>query len=144
MTWMAVVIRAAVARDVPAMHAIRCAVRENRLSDPRRVTEEDYLPYVEASSIWAAVDPAGKMLGFAAIDRTEASIWALFVDPDAEGTGVGRALHDAMLAWAAEQDLDRLSLFTAAGTRAERFYAKAGWRETARSETEVRFERQAP
>lgn len=29
--------------DIPAMHRVRLAVRENALSDPTRITESDYL-----------------------------------------------------------------------------------------------------
>ncbi len=124
------------------MHAIRLAVRENRLSNPARITGASYLPYVAAGTIWVALDPAGNALGFAALDLAEASVWALFVDPAAEGAGVGRALHDFMLDRAAEQGIERLRLSTAAGTRAERFYLKAGWLKCGEvSAIEARFER---
>lgn len=121
-------IRTATIADVPAMHAIRLAVRENRLSDPARITEASYLPYVDAGSVQVAIDAAGRVVGFAAIDRGAGSVWALFVDPAAEGQGVGRALHDAMIARAAREGIARLWLSTATGTRAEQFYLRAGWR----------------
>ena len=57
-------IRAATVADVPAMHRIRLSVRENRLSDPARVSESDYLPYVNGHSAWVA--EKDDILGFAA------------------------------------------------------------------------------
>ena len=120
-------IRTATLADVPAMHAVRRAVRENALGDSGRITEASYSPFVDAGSIWVAEGPRGRILGFAAVDQGDASIWALFVDPSAEGAGVGRGLHDMTLVWARAAGLDHLRLTTAPGTRAERFYLRAGW-----------------
>jgi GNAT superfamily N-acetyltransferase len=135
-------IATAVLADIPAMHAIRLAVRENRLSDPARITEQSYVRYVEEGSAWVAVTSDRKILGFAAADQNDASVWALFVHPDAERTGVGTALHDKLLEWARRRGLTELWLTTAAGTRAEQFYLKAGWSRAGFSPTgEIRFER---
>jgi GNAT superfamily N-acetyltransferase len=120
-------IRTAEAGDVPTMHRIRLSVRENRLCDPMRVTEQSYPPFVDAASAWVAETDDG-IVGFAIVDEPAGSVWALFVDPRAEGAGVGRALHEHMLQWASERGITRLSLETSAATRAERFYTKAGWR----------------
>jgi GNAT superfamily N-acetyltransferase len=119
-------IRAACASDAAAMHRVRTNVRENCLSAPRRISEASYLPYIKAGSIWVA-ETRTAILGFAALDKPAASVWALFVDPDAEGAGIGRALHRHMLRWASEQHLSRLTLSTGKGTRAARFYRQAGW-----------------
>ena len=122
-------IRPAAIADIAAMHRIRLRVLENRLSDPFRVTEESYLPYILASSAWVAEIDRG-IAGFAAVDIPARQVWALFVDPEAEATGLGRALHDRMLAWAIERGIERLSLATSRGTRAALFYERAGWTET--------------
>jgi GNAT superfamily N-acetyltransferase len=53
----------------------------------------------------------------------------LFVDPQAEGYGIGRALHRRMIDWAQEQGIGRLTLSTGKGTRAVEFYKHAGWAE---------------
>lgn len=135
-------VRLAVLDDVAAMHRVRCAVRENRLSDRGLITESSYRRYVAAGSIWVAVDDAGVVFGFAAIDAETASVWALFVDPAAEGAGIGRALHAAMLDWARGQGIGALRLETAPGTRAERFYRRAGWTKSEPSTpTAIWFER---
>lgn len=119
-------IRPASHSDIKAMHALRCRVRENRLSDPRRVTEDSYSRYVAQGGAWVAETGAG-LAGFAILDVTAASVWALFVAPEAEGMGIGQALHARLLQSAAGHGLTGLSLSTAAGTRAERFYTSAGW-----------------
>jgi GNAT superfamily N-acetyltransferase len=126
---MSFAVRVACAADVPAMHRVRNSVRENRLSDPHGITERSYLPYVSAGSAWIAEADAA-MLGFAALDAQTGRVWALFVDPDVEGAGVGRALHRRMLEWARQQGILDLSLSTEKGTRAVEFYKSAGWIES--------------
>jgi GNAT superfamily N-acetyltransferase len=111
------------------MHRVRNSVRENRLSDPHRINERSYLPYVAAGSAWIAETDAA-LLGFAALDAQSRRVWALFVDPKAEGTGVGRALHRRMLEWARQTGIRDLSLSTENGTRAVEFYKSAGWIES--------------
>ncbi len=134
-------IRTAQAADIKAMHALRLRVRENRLSDPRRVSEESYRFYLDRNSAWVAETERG-LAGFAILDLARASVWALFVAPGSEGTGIGRALHARLLEGAARHGLRRLSLETAPGTRAERFYTEAGWTRTGTTPTgELSFER---
>ena len=119
-------IRTATLEDVEAMHQLRNAVRENRLSDPASVSANSYRSYIEAGSLWVA-ETGGRIAGFAAVDRDKESVWALFVGPELEGSGIGRALHRHMLEWALEQGLRRLSLRTERDSRAASFYRRAGW-----------------
>lgn len=134
-------VRAATAADVAAMHQIRLAVRENELGERTRITERDYLSFVNAGSAWAAETSDG-IAGFAALDAASRNVWALFVAPDRERVGVGRALHDHMLIWASAQGLRTLWLTTSPGTRAESFYRRCGWVEAGPTESgELRFER---
>ena len=138
---MTCTIRSASVADVPAMHRLRNAVRENRLSAAAGITEASYLPYIDAGSAWVADRPDG-IAGFAAIDPSSETVWALFVDPETEGAGIGRALHSAMLGWAREQGVRRLSLTTETGSRAMHFYERAGWTQAATTaDGEVTFER---
>ena len=138
---MTCTIRSASAADVPAMHRLRNAVRENRLSAAAGITEASYLPYIDAGSAWVAERPDG-IAGFAAIDLSSETVWALFVDPETEGAGIGRALHSAMLEWAREQGIGRLSLTTEKGSRAMHFYERAGWTQSATTaDGELTFER---
>ena len=123
------------------MHRIRSTVSENELSDPGRTSERDYFPFVEAGSAWVA-ETTEAVAGFAALDAATENVWALFVEPGAEGIGIGRALHDHMIAWARAQGLQHLWLTTSPATRAEGFYRRSGWQEANRTESgEIRFER---
>ena len=134
-------IRQATAADIAAMHRLRKAVRENRLATHTLITERSYDPFIAAGSAWVAENGA-RLCGFAALDASKASVWALFVHPEAEGTGVGRALQATMLDWARERGLSRLSLSTQEHSRAVRFYKEAGWTRTGVSRAgEVFFKR---
>ena len=135
---MALSIRSATAVDIPSMHSIRLAVRENRLSDSA-IGEGHYLPYVESGNAWVAISE-NRIVGFAALDVAGASVWALFVDPACEGLGVGRVLQEQVIAAATNHDLTRLELTTSPGTRAERFYKHTGWKPLEATEKgEIRF-----
>ncbi|HET9355163.1 MAG TPA: GNAT family N-acetyltransferase [Sphingomicrobium sp.] len=123
------------------MHAIRLAVRENELSDPGGIGQGCYVPFVKAGSAWVAV-AGGQIVGFAVLDVARASVWALFVDPDAEGRGVGRRLHARLIEAARERRLPRLILTTSPRTRAERFYRISGWMVVGGTDSgELRMER---
>ncbi len=122
------------------MHRLRCRVRENRLSEASSVTECSYLPYILDNSAWVA-ESGGRILGFAALDLRSSSVWAFFVAPEAEGAGIGRALHRHMLDRARDFGVNELWLSTSPGTRAERFYISAGWQKAGLTPAgEVRFQ----
>jgi adenylate kinase family enzyme len=141
------VLRLATKDDIETMHRIRLAVRENRLSDPARVTPGDYRALLEGGGRgWVAVE-GDRLLGFGMADRAKRNVWALFVAPGAEGRGVGRVLLASMTTWLLEAGGDRTSawlrpwLTTEPGTRAERLYRGTGWREVAvEPNGELRFE----
>ena len=138
---MEAIVRAARLEDVEAMHRVRQAVVENRLSDPERATEQSYAPYVSAAGAWVA-EINGEVAGFAALDSVDESVWALFVHPAAEAAGLGKAHRDRLLDRARERGLKQLFLSTSADTRAERFYLAAGWTAPGRTAAgEARFER---
>jgi GNAT superfamily N-acetyltransferase len=120
-------IRKAILSDIPRLIEIRGAVRENRLSDPSRVTLADYVRQIEhgPTYVW---DDAGLIKGMSAGDPRDGSIWALFVDPAFEGQGIGRALIRAACGSLAAAGHRVARLSTDPGTRAERFYLRNGWR----------------
>jgi hypothetical protein len=68
--------------DIPRLIEIRAAVRENRLTSAT-IGPDDYGPYVGDGRCW--VWDEGRVLAFAALDAETAAVWALFVDPVAEG-----------------------------------------------------------
>lgn len=120
-------IRPATRTDIPGMHRVRLAVRENRLTSTA-ITEKHYPPAIEETGKgWVAVVD-DEVRGFAVGNKETGNIWALFVDPQAEGQGIGRKLHDEVTSWLFAQGLVTLSLGTAPGTRAQRFYESAGWK----------------
>ena len=108
------------------MQRVRLAVRENVLSDPSRITEADYIAALDELGRTWVVEAAGQIIAFATGYKT-GSIWALFVHPDQEGRGFGKALHSAMVNWLWSLGHTSLWLTTDPGTRAERFYVSQGW-----------------
>jgi aminoglycoside 6'-N-acetyltransferase I len=138
-------LRPATAADIDAMQRIRMAVRENILSNPAAITPELIREMIETRGRgWVLHEDGSDIVAFAIADQSRRNIWALFVDPAHERRGLGRRLHDTMLAWLFAQNEDTVWLSTDAGTRAERFYRAAGWREAGRLPNgEIRFERDA-
>jgi GNAT superfamily N-acetyltransferase len=135
-----VTIRIAEESDIPQMHAIRMGVKENKLSDPSRITFSDYQTYLTGQGQGWVCLLEDQMAGFAIVDWTSHNVWALFVHPEREGRGVGRLLHDTMLDAYFSRTTKTLWLSTSPGTRAEQFYRKAGWLATGMLKDEVRFE----
>ncbi|MBL8675320.1 MAG: GNAT family N-acetyltransferase [Rhodospirillales bacterium] len=136
-------IRDATTADIPRMIEIRAAVRENRLSDPARVTPADYRRRLDDGAIWVC-EVDGRIDGFSACDSRDGSIWALFVDPGREGRGVGRALLARACAKLQAAGHATIKLSTDAGTRAERFYRANGWNDRGRDiRGEILFEKAA-
>jgi len=122
-------IRKATPADQPRIHAIRMGVRENVLSDPSRVTDEETAWYRE-QAIFLVSEAAGEVAGFTCANHQTGLIWALFVDPAHEGCGHGRALLDAALDALQAAGIVQAHLTTGGGTRAEGFYRCQGWQET--------------
>ncbi|MBT9393922.1 GNAT family N-acetyltransferase [Hymenobacter sp. NST-14] len=120
--------------------AVRLAVRENVLRNSALVTGEMCVDYLTRRG-WVA-EVGGRVVGFAMADLQEYSVWALFVHPDFDRRGIGKALHDQLLDWYFAQTDHPIWLSTVPGTRAEAFYRRQGWQETGRTSSgEVRFER---
>ena len=121
-------LREAQISDIPSMSEIRLAVKENVLSTPGLVTYKDYVEYLTRRGQGWVAEVDGRTVGFAIVDLQGHNIWALFVHPDFDKQGIGRALHDTMLTWYFSQTDEPVWLGTGPGTRAEAFYRKAGWR----------------
>jgi GNAT superfamily N-acetyltransferase len=133
-------LRQAVRSDIAGMHRVRMSVRENRLVTTV-ITEADYIAPIELSGRGWVIEASGSVVAFAVGNSQNASIWALFVDPGFEGHGFGRQLHDTMVTWLWQQGHGRLWLTTEPGTRAQRFYEAAGWKQAGDADHgEVRYE----
>ena len=122
-------IRRARSFDIVRMHAVRTAVHENRLSDPNRITAEDYRALLYERGCGWVCEEGGEIVAFGVADAVRRNVWALFVSPGFERRGMGRALLAEMTRWLFARGTEPIWLTTAPGTRAEGFYRTAGWRQ---------------
>jgi GNAT superfamily N-acetyltransferase len=123
--------------DIAGMSVVRLAVRENRLSNPDRITPAMYADHLGSS--WVC-ESEGRIVGFSAAAPRDSSIWALFVLPEFEGRGIGKRLLRLATEWLFARGASRIVLGTAAATRAEAFYTRLGWRRgDLRDDGEVEF-----
>lgn len=137
-------IRTATINDIPALHDIRMSVRENRLNNPALVTEKHYVYYLVTAGKGWLCEIDGQIAGFAIISVPENNVWALFLHPDYEGKGIGKALQTVMLNWYFTETTEPVWLSTAPDSRAATFYRMTGWRETGMMENgELGFEMSA-
>lgn len=137
---MTATLRLAQPADIAAIQRVRRSVRENRLISGV-VTDDEVLAMMQVHGRGWVVEDAGEIVAFAFGDARDGNIWALFVHPDHDRRGHGRRLHDEMVSWLWSRGLQRLWLSTDPGTRAERFYRAAGWRDTGTAaHGEIRFE----
>jgi GNAT superfamily N-acetyltransferase len=119
--------REAILSDIKAMQIVRNSVKENMLSNPALVTDEDCADFITRRGKGWICEMDGKLVGFSVVDLVENNIWALFVHPHFEGKGIGKKLHELMMDWYFDQTQNPVWLGTAPNTRAEAFYRKAGW-----------------
>ena len=127
--------------DIPQLYSVRLSVKENVLPDPGFITEREYEKYLMHFGKGWLCEIEDKVVGFAIVGLSQRNIWALFVHPEHENKGIGRTLHDMMLEWYFGQTRETVWLGTGPNTRAEQFYRKAGWRETAKRQNgELKFE----
>jgi GNAT superfamily N-acetyltransferase len=133
--------RTAAIADIPAIQLVRNSVKENILSDPAFVTDNDVEEYITIRGRGWVCEIGLMIVGFAIADLRENNIWALFIHPDHEKKGIGKQLHQLMLNWYFENSGQTVWLSTSPGTRAEFFYRKAGWKETGiYGKGEIKFE----
>jgi len=135
------IFREATTDDIGQIQNVRRSVKENRLSDPSLVSDEDCRQYLTVRGKGWICEADKKIIGFSIADLKDHNIWALFVRPEYEGKGIGKELHRLMLDWYFGQTQNTVWLSTAPGTRAENFYKKAGWKKTGlHGKGEIRFE----
>ena len=123
----ALTCRVATVADIPAMHRVRMAVKENVLSNPAKVTPEMYVPYLQEFGKGWVCEERGEILGLSIVDYRNGSVWALFVDPTAEQRGIGKRLMQLLVDDARQRGIAELKLSTGINTRADRFYLHQGW-----------------
>jgi GNAT superfamily N-acetyltransferase len=134
-------IREAKIEDIQQIQLVRNSVKENTLSDPGLVSDQDCKEFITERGKGWVCEINDQIVGFAIADLMERNIWALFIDPKFEKKGIGQKLHMVMLNWYFEQTKETVWLGTAFNTRAEQFYRKAGWTEVGTHGTkEIKFE----
>ena len=134
------ILRQATRADAAGLWRVRYAVTENTLT-PGRIGEDELFDQIERTGRGWVVEEDGEIVAFAIGNATDGNIWALFVDPAAQGRGHGSRLHDVMVEWLFAQGLETLWLGTGNDTRARAFYEGHGWREAGPyGERETRYE----
>ncbi len=136
-------IREATLNDIKQIQIVRNAVKENTLSDPSLVTDEDCAEFLfDRGKGWVCVMD-NIVVGFSIVDMQENNVWALFLLPEMEHKGIGTALHNIMLDWYFTQTQKTLWLGTTPNTRADMFYRKIGWTHVGmHGSNEIKFEMQ--
>lgn len=135
------IYREATISDIKQIQIVRNAVKENRLSDPNLVPDEDVEDFLFNRGKGWVCEINHQIVGFAIADLVEDNIWALFVDPDFDQRGIGKKLQELMLDWYFKQNKKSVWLGTAPGTRAEKFYTRTGWIQIGtHGKGEVKFE----
>jgi GNAT superfamily N-acetyltransferase len=133
-------LRQAGRADAPGLWRVRYAVTENTLT-PGRIDDAELFDQIERTGRGWVVEEDGDIVAFAIGNASDGNIWALFVDPAAQGRGHGARLHDTMVDWLFAQGLTSLWLGTGNETRARAFYEKHGWRAVGpHGEFETRYE----
>jgi GNAT superfamily N-acetyltransferase len=122
------IFREATIADIQQMQVVRNAVKENVLSNPDLVKDEDYVPFITTGGKGWVCTINEVVVGFSIIDFEKHNVWALFVHPTVEAKGIGKQLHKLMLYWYFANTDVTIWLSTAPGTRAEKFYTLKGWK----------------
>ena len=135
------IYRQAEISDIPQLQIVRHSVKENTLSNPLLVTDADCEEFLTQRGRGWVCEIDGNIVGFSIVDLKENNIWALFVMPEFEEKGIGKALHRLMMDWYFNQTKKMVWLGTAPNTRAEKFYEKQGWKNVGMvNKGEVKFE----
>jgi len=135
------IFREAEIADIKQIQIVRNSVKENMLSDPGLVTNEDVKVFITNRGKGWVCEIDNNIVGFSIADLRENNIWALFVLPEFERKGIGKKLQEKMLDWYFTQTKEKVWLGTAPKTRAERFYKMHGWKEVGvHGKGEIKFE----
>jgi GNAT superfamily N-acetyltransferase len=120
---------------------IRNLVGENRLPHTFEEYWEIAEPFVDAGLCWVW-DENGTVLGEVGHDPEAAYIEVLYVDPSAQGRGIGSALLERSCYELASAGCRKAFVSTAPGTGAVSFYRCRGWRDAGTEPSgDIRFEK---
>lgn len=127
-------IRKATLADRPRITEVRLAVRENRLSAASVSKVETTSDWIFDNATFWVWEEAGAVQGFSVADPRDGTIFGLFIHPDYEGRGLGKALLPLACEDLRAAGFAAATLTTGSGTRAERFYRTNGWEEIGRQD----------
>ena len=142
-------MRLATPADIPALLAVRTSVIENHCNleqlAERGVTPESLAGMLGDDDMrtWA-IEEGGEIVAFTMVDARTGTVYALFVTPDAEGRGHGRALLEAGEGFLYSAGWETIWLQTGREphNRAHGFYRAAGWHLVGPSDhDDVRYEK---
>jgi GNAT superfamily N-acetyltransferase len=134
--------RRAVAGDAAELFRVRTSVKDNHQSEEELaalgVTRDSLAGMLESEDArgWCAERGDG-IVAFAIARCSERDVFALFVEPDFEGRGLGTTLLDSAVDWLSEGGSKNLRLTTGRGTPAQAFYLKRGWADIGTPSSEV-------
>ncbi|MEM9244144.1 MAG: GNAT family N-acetyltransferase [Cyanobacteria bacterium P01_F01_bin.153] len=126
-------IRIAQRADIETLFDIRTSVVENYQSREEiaalGITPESVAVMLEADCRAWIAELEGRAIAFSIASATERTIFGIFVRPDFEGRGAGRALMDVTEQWFWDQDIEEIWLITGndPSLRAYGFYLHLGW-----------------
>lgn len=113
-------VRAAHPGDVPAIRRVDWASAQpfrayglEAIADDEPVAAQLVRDYVEGARAWVVSD-ADEVVGFVLVDRVDdgAHVEQVCVVPEHQGRGLGRALIERAIQWAAERDRHSVTLTT--------------------------------
>jgi len=119
-------LRKTLPSDLKEIYRIRQSVSENILEHSYHDFVELAIPFIDDGNAWVW-EENGIVVGEIAFDLDKSYIEVLYVDPGAEGKGIGRALLRKCCLELKKYGHKEVTLSTSPGTRAERIYIQSGW-----------------
>ena len=134
-------IRSVRKSDIPGIIGVRNSVKENMLTDPSAMTEDECKQFIEERGKgWVCVQ-GEQIAGFGFVDMQKNNIWAFYAGPGSEDYGCSSKLHEILLDWYFALKKDPLWIGTEAGSQDEKFYQNKGWLRTGIMDNgNIRFE----
>jgi GNAT superfamily N-acetyltransferase len=126
-------IRIAQVKDIETLFEIRTSVRENHQSREEiaalGITPETVATMLQTECAAWIAEIDDQPIAFAIANATAETIFGIFVLPDFEGRGVGRALMQKAEQWLWSQGCEEIWLLTGndPNLRAYGFYCHLGW-----------------